>query len=108
MAQLQRPFHRAGLDVWLLRYRFTGWNHGHQAHPSPVPYARGLTLYRAEGWAGVIPLTKGKKTPAAVGVTGYHDAKGNPSHWPTTEEYDRCTTFLTDSDPEAPAKVGLA
>jgi hypothetical protein len=25
-----------------------------------------------------------------------------------TEEYDRCRTFLADSDPQAPAALGLA
>ena len=40
MAQLGRSFHRAGLDVWLLRYRVVGWNHGHAEHPSPVQDAR--------------------------------------------------------------------
>ena len=40
MAQLRRSFHRAGLDVWLLRYRVVGWNHGHAEHPSPVQDAR--------------------------------------------------------------------
>jgi alpha-beta hydrolase superfamily lysophospholipase len=40
MAQLSRAFHRAGLDVWLLRYRVVGWNHGHAEHPSPVQDAR--------------------------------------------------------------------
>jgi alpha-beta hydrolase superfamily lysophospholipase len=40
MTQLQRPLRRAGLDVWLLRYRFTGWNLGHGTHPSPVADAR--------------------------------------------------------------------
>jgi pimeloyl-ACP methyl ester carboxylesterase len=40
MAQLRRPFHAAGLDVWLLRYRFVGWNAGHAAEPSPVEDAR--------------------------------------------------------------------
>jgi alpha-beta hydrolase superfamily lysophospholipase len=40
MAQLRSPLRRAGLDVWLLRYRFTGWNLGHGTHPSPVADAR--------------------------------------------------------------------
>lgn len=40
MAQLQRPLRRAGVEVWLLRYRLVGWNHGHAALPSPVPDAR--------------------------------------------------------------------
>jgi alpha-beta hydrolase superfamily lysophospholipase len=40
MMQLRRHFHAAGLEVWLLRYRVTGWNHGHAEFPSPVPDAR--------------------------------------------------------------------
>jgi pimeloyl-ACP methyl ester carboxylesterase len=40
MGQLKRSFHRAGLDVWLLRYRYVGWNAGHGQHPSPVADAR--------------------------------------------------------------------
>lgn len=40
MGQLRRAFHRADLDVWLLRYRVVGWNHGHAEHPSPVQDAR--------------------------------------------------------------------
>ena len=49
MAQLSRSFHKAGLDVWLLRYRVVGWNHGHAEHPSPVQDARwALDEVRAE------------------------------------------------------------
>jgi alpha-beta hydrolase superfamily lysophospholipase len=40
MVQLRRAFHAAGLDVWLLRYRVVGWNHGQAEHPSPVQDAR--------------------------------------------------------------------
>jgi alpha-beta hydrolase superfamily lysophospholipase len=70
MAQLQRPFHRAGLDVWLLRYRFTGWNHGHQAHPSPVPDAR-WALDQVRAAHGSLPVvmlghSMGARTGAAV------------------------------------------
>ena len=49
MGQLRRAFHSAGLDVWLLRYRVVGWNHGHAEHPSPVQDARwALDQVRAE------------------------------------------------------------
>lgn len=49
MAQLRRGFHAAGLDVWLLRYRVVGWNHGHAEHPSPVQDARwALAQVRAQ------------------------------------------------------------
>ncbi len=44
MAQLERPFARAGLRTVLLRYRVTGWNSGgvhvRTGFPSPVPDAR--------------------------------------------------------------------
>jgi P4 family phage/plasmid primase-like protien len=60
--------------------------------PSPTPYADGLPEYLPNDWAGVIPLKKGKKLPDAVGVTGYHSKAGNPSHWPTPEEYEHWAT----------------
>jgi pimeloyl-ACP methyl ester carboxylesterase len=70
MAQLRRPFHRAGLDVWLLRYRFVGWNHGHGAHPSPVPDAR-WALEQVRAAHGSLPIvilghSMGARTGAAV------------------------------------------
>lgn len=55
MAQLQRSWHRAGLDVWLLRYRVVGWNHGHAEHPSPVPDAR-WALDQARAEHGDLPV----------------------------------------------------
>ena len=39
MRQVMPALHRAGLDVWLLRYRHVGWNASDQRH-SPVPDAR--------------------------------------------------------------------
>ena len=65
-----RPFHRAGLDVWLLRYRITGWNHGHQEHPSPVPDAR-WALEQVRAAHGSLPVvilghSMGARTGAAV------------------------------------------
>jgi alpha-beta hydrolase superfamily lysophospholipase len=70
MAQLRRPFHRAGLEVWLLRYRFTGWNHGHGEHPSPVPDAR-WALDEVRAAHGSLPVvllghSMGARTGAAV------------------------------------------
>ena len=70
MAQLQRSFHRAGLDVWLLRYRFVGWNHGQHAHPSPVPDAR-WALEQVRSTHGSLPVvvlghSMGARTGAAV------------------------------------------
>jgi predicted esterase len=39
-AQVTPALHRAGLDVWLLRYREVGWNAGPDTHPAPVRDAR--------------------------------------------------------------------
>lgn len=70
MLQLQRSFHRAGLDVWLLRYRFTGWNHGHAEFPSPVPDARWALdqVREAHGTLPVVLLghSMGARTAATV------------------------------------------
>lgn len=40
MAQIQGDLRSADLAVWLLRYRYKGWNPGHEQLPSPVPDAR--------------------------------------------------------------------
>jgi predicted esterase len=40
MKQLAPALHRAGLDVWLLRYRHVGWNAGTGHTHSPVPDVR--------------------------------------------------------------------
>lgn len=40
MAQIQADLRKADLAVWLLRYRYRGWNHGHDEFPSPLPDAR--------------------------------------------------------------------
>lgn len=81
MAQLSRPFRRAGLDVWLLRYRVAGWNHGHAEHPSPVPDAR-WALDEVRSRHGDLPVvllghSMGARTavtvaddPSVVGVVG--------------------------------------
>lgn len=70
MRQLRRPFHAAGLEVWLLRYRITGWNHGQAELPSPVPDARwALDQVRREH--GELPVallghSMGARTAATV------------------------------------------
>jgi len=81
MAQLQRPFHRAGVAVWLLRYQMTGWNRGHGALPSPVTDAR-WALEQVRERHGTTPVvllghSMGARTavavaddPAVVGVVG--------------------------------------
>ncbi|HET6561307.1 MAG TPA: alpha/beta fold hydrolase [Marmoricola sp.] len=69
MAQLQRPFHKAGLEVWLLRYRFTGWNHGHGSHPSPVGDAR-WALDEVRAAHGSLPVVVlGHSMGARTGAT---------------------------------------
>ena len=70
MAQLQLPLRRRGLDVWLLRYRFTGWNHGHEAYPSPVADAR-WALDQVRAKHGSLPVvllghSMGARTSATV------------------------------------------
>jgi alpha-beta hydrolase superfamily lysophospholipase len=81
MAQLRRPLHAAGLDVWLLRYRLVGWNDGHADLPSPVEDARwALDQVRAEhGHLPVVILghSMGARTattvaddPDVLGVVG--------------------------------------
>lgn len=40
MRQIAPTLHRAGVDVWLLRYRHVGWNAPHGKRHSPVPDVR--------------------------------------------------------------------
>ncbi len=40
MSQIQPALHRAGIDVWLLRYRHVGWNAPRGEQHSPVPDVR--------------------------------------------------------------------
>ncbi len=40
MRQIRPALHRAGVDVWLLRYRHVGWNAPHGERHSPVPDVR--------------------------------------------------------------------
>ena len=70
MRQLRRPFHSAGLEVWLLRYRVTGWNHGHAELPSPVPDARWALdrVRRRHGELPVVVLGHSMGARAAVTV----------------------------------------
>ena len=70
MLQLQRAFLRAGVGVWLLRYQMTGWNHGHDALPSPVTDAR-WALAQVRQRHGTTPVvllghSMGARTAVAV------------------------------------------
>ena len=78
MAQLRRPFHAAGLDVWLLRYRVVGWNHGHGEHPSPVEDTRwALDRVRTEhGSLPVVLLGHSMGARTAVTVADDPDVHG--------------------------------
>lgn len=68
--QLRGAFRRADLDVWLLRYRLTGWNRGHEPVPSPVADVR-WALEEARRHAPGLPLvllghSMGARTSVAV------------------------------------------
>jgi alpha-beta hydrolase superfamily lysophospholipase len=70
MEQLRRSFHAAGHEVWLLRYRVTGWNHGQAETPSPVPDAR-WALDQVRAAHGSLPVallghSMGARTAVAV------------------------------------------
>jgi alpha-beta hydrolase superfamily lysophospholipase len=70
MRQLRRAFHKAGVDVWLLRYRFTGWNPGRETAPSPVADAR-WALDQVRARYGALPVvllghSMGARTAVAV------------------------------------------
>ena len=69
MLQLQRSFRRRGVAVWLLRYRYVGWNGGDPRH-NPVPDAR-WALDRVREAYGDVPVvvvghSMGGRTAAAV------------------------------------------
>lgn len=78
MLQFQGSFRRKGLAVWLLRYRYVGWNPS-SAGPSPVPDAR-WALDQVRDAYGDVPVvllghSMGGRTavnvaddPAVVGV----------------------------------------
>jgi hypothetical protein len=70
-------------------------------------YHRGLDQLRRAGWKGHGPIPWAHRPNqgflrALAALARAAQAIGE------TEEYERCTTFLTDSDPEAPAKLDLA
>jgi uncharacterized protein DUF3151 len=70
-------------------------------------YHRGLDQLRRAGWKGHGPVPWAHRPNqgflrALAALARAAQAIGE------TEEYERCTTFLTDSDPEAAAKLDLA
>ncbi len=70
-------------------------------------YHRGLDLLRRNGWKGHGPIPWAHRPNrgflrALAALARAAQAIGE------AEEYERCSTFLADSDPEAPAQLGLA
>ena len=69
MLQLQWAFRRRGLAVWLLRYRYVGWNRS-SGEPAPVPDAR-WALDEVRAAYGDVPVvllghSMGARTSVAV------------------------------------------
>ena len=75
MAQLQLPFWRSGLEVYLLRYRFTGWNHGHGEFPSPVADARWALAQLRERHPSLPVVLLGHSMGARTSATVADDSK---------------------------------
>jgi predicted esterase len=70
LGQLGGDFRRTDVEPWLLRYRYTGWNRGHEALPSPVADAR-WALGRVRERYGALPVvllghSMGARTAVAV------------------------------------------
>lgn len=70
-------------------------------------YHRGLDQLRRAGWKGHGPVPWAHRPNrgflrALAALARAAQAIGE------TAEYERCTQFLTDSDPQAPAQLGLA
>jgi hypothetical protein len=70
-------------------------------------YHRGLDQLRRAGWKGFGPVPWSHRPNqgflrALGALARAADAIGE------TEEFERCRSFLTDSDPQAPAALGLS
>jgi hypothetical protein len=70
-------------------------------------YHRGLDQLRRAGWKGHGPIPWSHRPNrgflrALAALARAAQAIGE------TEEYDRCSSFLADSDPEAPAMLGVS
>jgi hypothetical protein len=70
-------------------------------------YHRGLDQLRRSGWKGYgpVPWSHGPNQGFLRALAALAKAAGEIGE---TEEYDRCRQFLADSDPAAPAELGLA
>ena len=70
-------------------------------------YHRGLDALRRNGWKGFgpVPFAHRGNQGFLRALAALAKAAGEIGE---TEEYDRCRTFLADSDPQAPAALGLA
>jgi len=78
MHEIHGDLHRAGLDVWLLRYKVKGWNEGHAPVPSPVPDARWALdeVRREHGSLPVVLLGHSMGGRTAVAVADDPDVVG--------------------------------
>ena len=70
-AQVGPALHRAGLDVWLMRYRQVGWNAATEDPPSPVRDARwaldeARQRYPKDGGVVLLGHSMGGRTALAV------------------------------------------
>ncbi|WP_211764673.1 DUF3151 domain-containing protein [Kutzneria sp. CA-103260] len=70
-------------------------------------YHRGLDQLRRNGWKGFGPVPWSHRPNQGFlrALAALAKAAGEIGE---TEEYDRCRTFLAESDPQAPAALGLA
>ena len=70
-------------------------------------YHRGLDQLRRAGWKGHGPIPWSHR-PNRGFLRALAALARAAQEIGETEEYERCSTFLADSDPEAPAQLGLA